>query len=100
MFLDSLVDDAAWRARYACDREGKVVPWELVEEIKAKRPYSVFELRRMLSVPYFEKALYELPEEEVTAERILQLAGEIEERVGGGPSSLPLTAVPHILSDE
>jgi len=54
----------------------------------------------MISVPYFEKALYELPEEEVTAERILQLADEIEHRVGGGPSALPLTAVPHILSDE
>lgn len=34
--------------------------------------------RSMLSVPYFERALYLLPEEEVTAERILALADETE----------------------
>ena len=44
----------------------------------------------MLSVPYFEKALYELPEEEVTPQRILALADEVEARIEGGAAPRPL----------
>lgn len=44
----------------------------------------------MLSVPYFERELYRLPEEQVTPERILALADEVEERIEGGPASRPL----------
>lgn len=54
----------------------------------------------MLSVPYFERELYRLPEAEVTAERILALADEVEARIEGGPAPRPLMSVPHILSDE
>jgi oligoendopeptidase F len=82
MFLDSLVGDAAWRGRYARDRDGKPVPWELVEsDLRSNHPYKVFALRAMIAVPYFEKALYELPEAEVTAERITALADEIETKI-------------------
>lgn len=44
----------------------------------------------MLSVPYFERELYKLPEEEVTAERVLALADEVEGRIEGGPAPRPL----------
>lgn len=54
----------------------------------------------MLAVPYFEKRLYELPDEEVTAERILCLADEVERDIELGPSPRPLLSVPHPLSDE
>ena len=30
MFLDSLVGDAAWRAKYACDTEGSPIPLSLI----------------------------------------------------------------------
>eukprot|EP00930_Biecheleria_cincta_P055071 TRINITY_DN41440_c0_g1_i1.p1 TRINITY_DN41440_c0_g1~~TRINITY_DN41440_c0_g1_i1.p1 ORF type:complete len:635 (-),score=127.93 TRINITY_DN41440_c0_g1_i1:9-1892(-) len=101
MFLDSLCGDAAWQARYCRDRSGKPIPWELIEEsIRAEGPYQVFELGRMLAVPFFERALYELPEHEVTAERILKLADEVEVKVQGGLAARPLLSVPHILSDE
>ena len=30
MFLDSLVSDAAWRAKYARDKDGKPIPFEIV----------------------------------------------------------------------
>lgn len=101
MFLESLVGDAAWRGKYARDRDGKPVPWELVEqEIKSTHPYKVFGLRAMICVPYFEKALYELPESEVTAERVAQLADEVELKIQGGPSPRPLLSVPHLLADE
>ncbi len=43
-------------------------------------PRQVFALRAMLAVPYFEKALYELPEADLSPERIAALADE----VGGG----------------
>jgi len=101
MFLDSLVNDAAWRGRYARDRDGKAIPWELLEEdIMSQKPYEVFSLRRLLAVPYFEKALYELPVAEVTEQRIEQLANEIETRIQGGPAERSLLTVPHIISDE
>ena len=54
----------------------------------------------MLAVPYFEKALYELPPEQLTPAAIAALADEIETQVCGGLSSRPLLSVPHILSDE
>ncbi|KAL4458233.1 hypothetical protein ABPG75_013098 [Micractinium tetrahymenae] len=101
MFLDSLAGDAAWLGRYALNSQGEVMPWEVIEEkIKSTQPFEVFQVRAMLSVPYFEKALYDLPEEEVTGERILALADEIESKIEGGPTARPLMSVPHILSDE
>ena len=61
--LSTHAGDAAWLARYALSREGTRVPWELVEKsLRATHPYAVFAVRSMLSVPFFEKALYELPE--------------------------------------
>eukprot|EP00292_Cryptomonas_paramecium_P033769 CAMPEP_0113690894 /NCGR_PEP_ID=MMETSP0038_2-20120614/18078_1 /TAXON_ID=2898 /ORGANISM="Cryptomonas paramecium" /LENGTH=663 /DNA_ID=CAMNT_0000612337 /DNA_START=93 /DNA_END=2080 /DNA_ORIENTATION=- /assembly_acc=CAM_ASM_000170 len=101
MLLDSLVGDAAWRGLYARDRSGQVMPWDLVKaDIEATHPYKVFTLRAMLAVPYFEKALYELPEAEVTAERIQALADEVEARICGGLGGRPLLSVPHLLADE
>lgn len=42
MFLDSLCDDAAWLGRYAKNRNGDVMPFELIEQaILAKFPYKV-----------------------------------------------------------
>lgn len=102
MFLDSLTGDAAWRARYALDKDGKVLPFEIhAEEKTATHPYTVFGLRGMLAVPYFEKALYEMSEEELSKPgRIQELADEIEHKIQGGLSGRPLLCVPHILSDE
>lgn len=101
MFLDSLVSDAAWRAKYGLSENGDPIPFEIIEEeIRATHPFAVFQLRAMLSVSYFEKALYELPEEQVTAENILKLADEYEVKIQGGFSARPLLSVPHLVSDE
>uniref|UniRef100_A0A7S2S766 Peptidase M3A/M3B catalytic domain-containing protein n=1 Tax=Rhizochromulina marina TaxID=1034831 RepID=A0A7S2S766_9STRA len=101
MFLDSLVKDAAWRVRYARNRKGEPLPWELHEaEVRATHKYQVFLLRSMLSVPYFEKALYELPEDQITAEAIQALADKVETEVQGELAARPLLSVPHIISDE
>ena len=51
MFLDSLCGDAAWLGRYARDRAGTPVPWDLLERsIREKHPYEVFQLRGMIAV--------------------------------------------------
>ena len=101
MFLDALVGDAAWRCKYATSREGESLPWDLiVEDCKSKHPYEVFMLRGMLAVPYFEKALYEMPEASLTAESVKALADEVEQRIQGGLGARPLLSVPHLLSDE
>ena len=101
MFLDSLVSDAAWRAKYALDVDGNPIPFEIIEEeIRATHAFAVFQLRAMLSVSYLEKAIYELPEDQVTAEKIQSLADEVELKIQGGFGSRPLLAIPHIVSDE
>jgi hypothetical protein len=94
MFLDSLVDDAAWRAVYARNEKDEPIPFDLLkEEIWSAHPFAVLQLRGMLAVSYFEKALYELPEEEVTADRIVQLADQMEHKIQGGNSQRPILAV-------
>lgn len=101
MLLDSLADDAAWLARYARDAAGAPPPWVLVRDsVQARHPYAVLQLRAMLAVPYFERALYDLPERELTPARLLALAAETELRIEGGAAPRPLLSVPHILSDE
>lgn len=47
-------------------------------------PAQVFSLRSMLAVPYFEKALYELPEERVTPAELQALADDVERKIQGG----------------
>jgi len=101
MFLDSLVGDADWLAKYAKNRERTSLPWDLIEKkLKATHPYAVFALRGMITIPFFEKALYELREDEVTAENILALADRIDTEINGGPIARPIMSVPHILADE
>lgn len=54
----------------------------------------------MIAVPFFERAIYELPEDEVTPERIINLSYEIETSIQGTRATRPLLSVPHILADE
>lgn len=60
----------------------------------------VFMLRGMLAVPFFEKRLYELADEDVTPENVIQLATDIEVEIQGCRSARPMMSVPHILLDE
>ena len=94
MFLDSLVSDSAWRAVYARNDNDEPIPFEALEqEIQSAHPFSVLMLRGMLAVSYFEKALYELPEEEVTAEKVKELADKVEVDIQGGLGLRPILAV-------
>ncbi|KAJ3377243.1 Muskelin 1, intracellular mediator containing kelch motif, partial [Entophlyctis sp. JEL0112] len=94
MFLDSLVQDAAWLGRYARSNTGEVIPWELIEkEIRSLHAYKVFALTSMLVVPIFERRLYEMPDDKLTAASMIQLADEVELEVQGVLSGRPIITV-------
>jgi Zn-dependent oligopeptidase len=103
MFLDALLEDPDWQAVYARDETGRPLPAELLERRAALRqPALAFDLRRLLTVSYFEKALYELPVNEVTPDRVRSTAREVERRLlrfeAGSPR--PTLSVPHLLSGD
>ncbi|EGU29805.1 M3 family metallopeptidase [Vibrio scophthalmi] len=102
MFCDSLLNDADWLKRYAFNHQGEVVPDSVIEAMtKSRQPFKAYEERSILVVPYFERALYQLSDDELTAENITTLARETEQRILGlACSPRPLLAIPHLLSDE
>ena len=103
MFLDSLIDDADWLLRYAKTAEGESMPMELIERsIRAKQPSAAWSVRAMLVVPYAERAIYEIPDDELSAERILATIREVESKMlfMNEGSARPTLSVPHLLSGE
>ncbi|HAN99464.1 MAG TPA: peptidase M3 [Planctomycetaceae bacterium] len=101
MFMDSLIGDADWLRRYARTRAGEVLPFELIEAtIRAKQPFAAWMTRAMLVVPYAERAIYELPEERLTADEVLRVCRDVERRLLGIGSHRPVLSVPHLLAGE
>ena len=103
MFLDSILDDADWRMRYAKTADGEPIPWELVEKaIRIVQPFAAHSLRTSFTVCYCERALYEIPDDELTPERVLKTMREIEAKLTLLPegSSRPILSVPHLLAAE
>ena len=102
MFCDSLLDDADWLKRYACNTLGEPIPDSLVRErIQTTQPFAAMAERGIMLVPYFERALYQLADDELTAERLLILARETELKILGvatGPR--PILSIPHLLNQE
>ncbi len=103
MFLDSLLGDADWQVRYARNAAGEPMPWEIIEKgIRATQPFASWGVRMWLSVCYSERAIYELPDEELTAERVLATIRDVERRMSfldeGSPR--PVLSVPHLLAGE
>lgn len=103
MFFDGMLDDADWQRRYARTEDEREVPWELIEKtIRLRQPFAAWNLRAMLVVPFAEKAIYELPDDELSAERILETIREVETRILGleEGSPRPVLSVPHLLAGE
>lgn len=102
MFCDSLLTDADWLKQYAINDQGEAVPDSIIKSmIESRQPFSAYQERSILVVPYFERALYELSDEELTPERATALARECElDILGIECSPRPLMAIPHLLSDE
>jgi hypothetical protein len=101
MFCDSLLADADWMMRYATTPDGRAIPSALIlERIGASQPMRAFDARSIAVVPYFESALYQLPEDDLTPGAVLELARATELRVLGTESPRPLLAIPHLLNQE
>jgi oligoendopeptidase F len=102
MFCDSLINDADWMKRYALNDAGEAIPdTQIHAQIKATQPFAAYAERGILVVPYFERALYELPDEQLEADQVLALARACERRILGVPvGPRPLLAVPHLLNQE
>ena len=102
MFLDSLLEDADWLTLYARNKAGEPIPEHIIQQlIASKQPIQAFEERSILVVPCFERALYNLPEAELTSANITALARRCEQDILGlEVSPRPLLAIPHLLSDE
>jgi hypothetical protein len=102
MFLDSLIGDASWMTRYASSGRGDTVPLDLVKEsIDDEQPFTGWSMRAMLTVPFAERAIYELDDAELTADRVLETCRSIERDLQGLPSGTrPVLSVPHLLSGE
>ena len=103
MFMDSMLGDADWRTRYARDEQGRPMPFELIERaIREEQPLRAFEVRTMLSVPFAERAIYEIPDAELTPERVIETVRAVERRITGLPGGAPrpTLAVPHLLAGE
>lgn len=103
MFMDSLVSDADWQSRYATTRDGAPMSPELIlRGLRARQPLAAWELRQRLSVCYGEKAIYEIPDAQLSPQRILDALRDAERRLlfleQGSPR--PILAVPHLLSGE
>ncbi len=102
MFCDSLINDADWMKRYARNAAGDSIPDTLIRaQIEATQPFAAYAERGILVVPYFERALYEMPEAQLQAEKVLALARDCEQRILGVPvGPRPLLAIPHLLNQE
>jgi Zn-dependent oligopeptidase len=103
MFLDSLVSDPDWQARYARDRAGRAMPPDLVlRGVAASQPMAAWNLRGMVAICEAERAIYEIPDAELTAARVLDEIRAVERRLcfldEGAPR--PTLSVPHLLAGE
>ena len=102
MFTDQIIDSAEWQTVYATDKDGKPMPEELILDsaIEASR-FAARGIRARLVVPYVEKAVYEMSDEELTPENIRRVARNVEKRMlFTEGSTLPVLQYMHVLSDE
>ena len=102
MFLDSILDDADWRTRYARTISGQSMPFALIEKsVRRNQQIEAFNIRSMLTICYVEKALYEMSDKELTEGNVIQMAREVEQRLQFLSSGVrPVLAVPHLLAGE
>lgn len=102
MFLDSLLGDAGWRTRYATDADGSPMPMALVEEVlREQQPFRCWDVRAMLTIPFAERALYQMDDDELVPDRVLETFRRIERELQGLTAGVrPVLAVPHLLAGE
>ena len=103
MFMDSLLSDADWQRRYARNAAGEPMPVELIERaVRTAQPGAALSTRMMLAICFAEKAIYEIPDDELSPERVLSAIRDAERRlvmIEDG-NARPTLSVPHLLAGE
>ncbi len=101
MFLDSMPDDADWQARYARTESGEAIDVPVIERgLRARQRGEASTLRAMTAICSAERAIYEIPDDELTAERVLSEIRNVENDLLGMDAGRPTLSVPHLLSGE
>ena len=102
MFMDSLVSDPDWLWRHARDRNGEPPSAELLAEtLREDQLFPAWDIRALVTVPFAERALYELRDDELSPDRVLEVLRSVERRLQGLSRAVrPVLAVPHLLSGE
>ena len=103
MFMDSLLSDADWQRRYALNAQGEAMPIELIERgVRSSQPGAALSTRAMLAICFAEKAIYEIPDAELSAERILEAIRAAERQLAliDDGNGRPALSVPHLLAGE
>jgi hypothetical protein len=102
MFMDTLLEDPVWLLRYCEDRDGIPLPRDLARQsLENHITHLPLELRALLVIPYAERAIYELPDNEINAANILRVIRETERDFFlGEESPRPVMSVPHLLAGE
>jgi hypothetical protein len=103
MLLESLLEDPLWQRRHARTNASEAMSEELIlQGIAVRQPMAAWSLRSMLSVCFAERALYEIPDQELSAARVLEELRAVERRLllleQGSPR--PVLSVPHLASNE
>lgn len=97
MFFEHLMSDPNWLVRYPRNERGEGMPEALLRKVvQALHDEQILALRRMMVMPFFERRLYRLSQAELTAENILRIAREEEERLVFGLSARPTLTINHI----
>lgn len=101
MLMDSFLNDGDWLWKYAEDSKGNKMPVDLIGDIVEKKyRFLAFDLRYLAVVPFGEKRIYELADDELTPERILSELREAEREFFHFDCPRPTLAVPHLLTGE
>jgi len=103
MFCDRILSDPDWQTLYARNAAGTPLPFELMEEsIRETQPHAAYAIRNLMTVCYAEKTLYEIPEQDLSAENVLRGFREAESRLTLLPEGCPrpTLSVPHLLARE
>ena len=99
-FFERFVSSPDWILRHGRALDGKRPGSKEVHEYCNRREVGrLLRIRDMLSVAYLEKAMYELPGEQVKPKKLRALAAEIDKKMTGLYSpTYPLFLVPHLYS--
>jgi oligoendopeptidase F len=82
MTMDHLISTPVWLKRFAVDVNGQPMPDDMIEHMVLEHQAALaWTVRSMMVVPYFERALYSMPEKDLTKENILKLARKIEKKM-------------------